>query len=99
MGKCWHEAPFLPSGQMSSYGGEWNAKFRAVEPFTSRLTFDHFARGRSSAIGIFKDEAGKEWPMFLTDLADAIPLLGNGAVEGVFVFTKRGTNYAIKLAA
>lgn len=97
------KAPFFndsllhhPSFWQNRDGFEW----REVETFERSLTIDGSRRGRSAAYFIWKDVAGHEYPMFLTDMAH---LLGNASVEfgtvydGMWKVVKRGQNYGIRL--
>lgn len=100
--------PFTKEGKLISYTsvpvGEidpgWNDQGPAAWvpnfEFTDTLKFKEFERGRSAAHAIFVSESGKEYPMFLTDLHDAIGVMIRGYVIGKFTFQKRGQNYALK---
>lgn len=100
--------PFTKDGRLISYTsvpvGEINRGWDGSGPavwlpnfvFTDVLKFKEFERGRSAAHAIFVSEDGKEYPMFLTDLHDAIGVMIRGYITGKFTFTKRGQNYALK---
>ena len=67
--------------------------------FYDDLKFDGFHRGCSSAGATFKSlNDGKEYNVFLKDLADIINLsdLRCGIVHGQFTFIKRGSNYGLR---
>lgn len=95
------EAPFDEKGNLLHYPANWG-KYEWVDikkaEFTGTLTFKGFERGRSAAYALFESEVlGRKYCMFLTDLAEAIPHLSNGSIYGNWTFSKRGTNYGIKL--
>jgi len=62
------------------------------------LKFVGFGRGRSAAYGIFEDEYGRSYTMFLKDL-EVIMIDGRFKTDltGEFVVKKRGTNFGIAL--
>ena len=77
--------------------GKWVWKENYV--FDDDLKFDGFYRGCSSAGAIFKSlNDGKEYNVFLKDLADIIKLDGfrSGIIHGQFTFVKRGQNYGLR---
>lgn len=91
-----YEIPYQ-NGVIASYAGYGKYEWRANEPFELVLAFDHFGRGRSSALGYFKDEQGRLWPMFLSVLHEVIPHLKSGKIHGRWTGVKRGTNFSICL--
>ena len=95
--KSWHEVPVDDEGNVHSYPG-WRTTMTPVEPFEDTLTFDHFERGRSSALAIFRRSSGATVPVFLTDLDEMIPMMAGGCATELFGYAKRGQNYGVKLA-
>jgi hypothetical protein len=97
--ETWPEYPVNKrTGWMQAYYGyDWETREVAASPFTAMMEFTRFERGRSSAIAIFTDASGAEWPMFLTHLAEVLPRLKNGTLKASWVIAKRGTNYGIAL--
>ena len=72
-------------------------EWRPNLPFRAVLSYDGYARGRSSAGFVFKDENGHRYWMFMTDIDAAIragvqPL----EIRGEFEFVKRGQNYGVR---
>jgi hypothetical protein len=97
-----YEIPFDSEGNQLHFAdvrNRWGPRvdWRQNDPFDDRLTFMSFSRGRSAAYMHFERANGKTVCMFLTDLADAIPHMAGGVIEGRFQFTKRGTNYGVRL--
>lgn len=100
------EIPFNKEGRLMSYAtpkesgvGGWNQahEWRQNHVFQRTLVFSEFERGRSAAHAIFIDPFNEHrFPMFLKDLADAIPHLVDGKLTGDFAYSKRGQNYATK---
>lgn len=84
-------------GAIVTYEGWGDIEWRDNEPFELTLTFDCFGRGRSSALGWFKDDQGRDWPMFLSVLHEVIPHLKAGKIHARWTGVKRGTNYSICL--
>ena len=97
--ETWPEFPVNKrTGWMQSYhGSAWETSQLDATPFAALMEFTRFERGRSSAIAIFTDASGAEWPMFLTHLAEVLPRLTNGRLQASWVIAKRGTNYGIAL--
>lgn len=63
---------------------------------TSGLTFVEFKRRGHSTFAVFKDQAGRLFPMFLVDLEAAL-LEQRISIAGCFKECKRGTQGGIKL--
>ncbi|MBI2030796.1 hypothetical protein HYT05_04195 [Candidatus Kaiserbacteria bacterium] len=96
------KAPFNKKGELINYAwvGQGEIEWRnADDPMDMTLHFAGFERGRSAAHAIWKDEQGRRFVMFLTDLDD---LINTGdpikAVRSTWVVTKKGQDYGIKLA-
>ncbi|BCJ75061.1 hypothetical protein CS0771_46050 [Catellatospora sp. IY07-71] len=70
------------------------------EPFAATLSLVSGNRGRSAAYFVWRDEAGRTYPMFMTDLVDVLmcKLVDRGAVSGLWQVRKRGQNYGLALA-
>lgn len=90
--------PYSSDGSLLSYAPYCRVPLSPNEPFHATLRFDQFLRGRSAAHAYFvDDETKRQFPMFLTDLAKAIPLLKEGRITGKWCVAKRGENYGIRL--
>ena len=78
----------------------WNGavEWRPNTPFSTTLSYEGYARGRSSAVFCYKDPDGNRYQMFMTDM-DAVILSGSTPISltGTFEFVKRGMNYGVKL--
>lgn len=75
--------------------------WRPNVPFTATLRLDSTRRGRSAAYFVWLDGDGREFPMFLTDLADLIKsgnVIAGGVIAGLWMVAKRGQNYGVRLA-
>lgn len=78
--------------------GRWEWKENFV--FHDDMKFTGFSRGCSSAKAVFESRLdGKQYAMFLTDLADAISgeRFFKDRLIGYFTFCKRGQNYGVKI--
>ena len=84
---------------LDSYNGSYEAPVYKNFIFKDTFKFTRFERGRSSAIGIFRNEDGTlSTSMFLTNLSDVI-LLGDcdlTNLSGYFCMCKKGSNYGLK---
>lgn len=90
--------PFDADGNMLAYPESWKTmEWRENADFYDEMAFKGFERGRSSAVAIFMNLDRKLFPMFLKDLANAMPFMDNAKLNGVFRYQKRGTNYGVKL--
>jgi hypothetical protein len=90
VGRGWEVPP-------RSIGPDW----RPNVPFAATLRLDGSCRGRSAAYFEWKDEAGRTFPMFITDMADLVrsgTVVAGGVVAAVWMVAKRGTNYGVRLA-
>lgn len=77
--------------------GRWVWKENYI--FEDDLKFDGFYRGCSSAGATFTSlNDGKEYNVFLKDLADIISSddLRSGIIHGRFTFVMRGCNYGLR---
>jgi hypothetical protein len=92
-------------GELLSYPDSWlmkDGEWRDNAPFTASMIVSGYGRGRSSAYFILKNEQGKSFPMFMTDMTDLIErtVIRCGVITGeTWVVTKRGQNYGVKLHA
>lgn len=70
------------------------------EPTMLTLHVLETVRGRSAAYFMWVDSVGRNWPMFLTDLADVLRHceIRGGKVSAMWKVRKRGQNYGIALA-
>lgn len=78
-------------------GPDW----RPNVPFVATLRLASTRRGRSAAYFIWQDEAGREFPMFISDMLALIQggtIVANGVVTAHWIVTKRGANYGIRIA-
>lgn len=76
--------------------GEWRDNYE----FEATLTVESMERGRSAARFILRDEHGRRFTMFMTDMLELIQtaeLIAYGHIDGRWTFQKRGANYGIKL--
>lgn len=92
-----YQLPFDEYGNMLTYP-LGVSKWRDNKPFTTKLTYDTYSRGQSSAVAWWKDESGTHYPMFMSDLDLAIKHSVKGELYGEFIGVKKGENYGIKLA-
>lgn len=76
-----------------------NVEYIENKVFEDTLTFEGYARGRSSAVFHFVDSSGATYQMFMTDIDDLLKNrdIINRQVKGKWTFCKRGKNYGIKL--
>lgn len=75
--------------------------WRPNTPFAATLRLIETRRGRSAAYFIWHDEAGHEFPMFISDmllLVQSGVAIASGAVSTRWMVTKRGANYGIRHA-
>ncbi|WP_155375787.1 hypothetical protein [Catellatospora vulcania] len=85
-------------GKVEHDGGQlWSD---ANEPFAATLTLVSGNRGRSAAYFLWRDGAGRTYPMFMSDLVDVlmVKLVDRGVVNGRWQVRKRGQNYGLALA-
>ena len=77
-----------------------NVEYVENKVFEDTLTFEGYARGRSSSVFLFVDSNGATYQMFMTDIDNLLKSkdLINRQVKGTWTFCKRGQNYGIKLA-
>lgn len=99
MAKAEYKIPFDDNGNMLTYDRRYQIEWRDNCQFEDTLTYKCYGRGRSSAVFVFTKSDGKTVSMFMTDIDDIIPKMVNGVLSGTFTYTKRGTNYGIKLVA
>lgn len=90
------QIPFSNGHLVSYAGGGGGFTWKENYVFPDVLTFDSFERGRSAAHAVFFNEKGRRFPMFLTDLHDAMTHIVRGSLTGNFTFVKRGQNYGVK---
>lgn len=95
------EAPFDGDGNMLHYPDNFymnrDGGWRQVQPFEATLTIVGLNRGRSAAYLTVVDEAGHNYPLFITDLVDIIQnrdIIG-GRLTGRWAVRKRGQNFGI----
>lgn len=76
--------------------------WRPNVPFAATLHLAETRRGRSAAYFIWRDDDGREFPMFISDmllLVQSGVAIAGGAVSTRWMVTKRGANYGIRHAA
>lgn len=82
----WGETAVMP---------EW----REVEPWSGALTLVDYARGRSAAYFLFRDDQDNEYPMFLKDFGELVKNEmpeSPGRFLGKWSMCKRGQNYGVQ---
>lgn len=99
--------PFDKHGNLMHYakqGDGWHSahEWRPNTPFDADLTIESMRSGRSAKYLILTDSDGREFPMFVTDLIDALRT-AEGVRDGRFgsrrwMVAKRGTNFGVKVA-
>jgi hypothetical protein len=90
--------PFDSEGNQLHYNESWRGgEMRPNFEFDDTLTYEGFSRGRSAAYVLFRRSNGKKVTMFLKELDELMPRLCGGHVTGRFTFTKRGTNYGVRI--
>ncbi len=72
-------------------------KWREPANFKVRLTPVRMLSGRSAKYLIWKDDEGHTYPMFMTDLIDALPYIDGGALNVELAFCKRGANFGVRV--
>ena len=75
--------------------------WRPNVPFRATFMLKGSARGRSAAYYLWEDAAGREWPMFITDMTDRVrheSALHAGVATATWMVAKRGENYGLRLA-
>ena len=85
--------------RLDSYNGSYEAPPYKNFIFKDTLKFKGFERGRSSAVGIFTNEAKNlSSSMFLSNVSDVILLGGCDLtnLSGFFTICKKGANYGLK---
>ncbi len=69
--------------------------------FTAELEYQHYGRGRSSAVFWFKsisgEHVGKWFPAQMANMSTFIPLLNGGKFTGEVLTRKQGMNFGIEL--
>jgi len=96
--------PFTREGRLMNYVHEYSSmhkphEWRDNHEFQATLTFQGFERGRSAAHGIFRDEEGQRFVIFLKDVDKLITsgaLRTGGIASGTWCYCKRGTNYGVQ---
>lgn len=93
-----YKIPFDKDGNMLSYPynvEEWREPYK----FSTRLKYNGYSRGRSSAVILFKDWQGRSYSMFMSDfdkmMQDGFDVDGK-SVSGIFTFVKKGQNYGLQ---
>ena len=84
---------------LDSYNGSYEAPPYKNFIFRDTFKFKGFERGRSSAVGIFTNEAKNlSSSMFLSNVSDVILLGGCDLLNlsGFFTVCKKGANYGLK---
>lgn len=112
MAKKTYQAPYDRNGNLMHYPEtQWwyenderhyaPPTWRDPAPFTARLTYQGYKRGRSAAYFQWVDENGRTFPMFLTDIDDILRTreLGPDGITATWVECKRGQNYGLRLAS
>jgi hypothetical protein len=78
-------------------GPDWRPNL----PFVAALRLASTCRGRSAAYFIWQDDAGREFPMFISDMLALIQggtIVAGRKVTAHWIVTKRGANYGIRIA-
>jgi hypothetical protein len=85
---------------------DWRHKgWEPVRPFHAIMEIDGMETGRSAKRVILKDENGKKYPMFVSDLIKGIQMGtfqvssntdSPGRIEAWWTASKRGSNYGIQ---
>lgn len=82
---------------------------REVEPFEADLYIKGYGRGCSSAVVILVNYADRDkeqnlynpeivyFQVFMSDLTPIVRNMERGRIKGKFIFTKKGSNYGLKL--
>lgn len=67
------------------------------DPQQLRLTIDHYSRGGRTAKFVWKDQLGRAWEMFASDMVATITtrVITHGEVAGLWHVVKRGANYGL----
>lgn len=84
---------------LESYDSRSNPSTFKNFVFKDTFKFEGFSRGRSSAVGIFRNEDGTlSSSMFLSNVSDVILLGGCDLLNlsGYFTVCKKGANYGLK---
>ena len=92
--------PFDENGSLLAFPMGRKIEWRENYEFDETLTVESMERGRSAARFILKDEHGRRYGMFMTDMLDLIQtaeLIAYGHIDARWTFVKRGSNYGIKL--
>ena len=106
------EIPFHPkTGDQMTYpenASRWDGvksisippNWRPNGPFKTKMEICGMERGRSAAHFTLRDDASKEYTIFMSDLLDV--LKNHGIIKGwteelTWSFCKRGQNYGVKL--
>ena len=84
---------------LESYDSRSNPSTFKNFVFKDTFKFEGFSRGRSSAVGIFRNEEGTlSSSMFLSNVSDVILIGGCDllSLSGYFTMCKKGMNYGLK---
>jgi len=104
--------PFTADGGLMHYPGDrydyGSGKRVAIPPdrrpnapFRATLMLKGSTRGRSAAYYLWEDAAGREFPMFITDMTDLVrheTALRAGVATATWMVAKRGQNFGVRLA-
>ena len=104
------EVPVDKNGNWLAYPDYRQETWEPVRPFFAVMTIDGMETGRSAKRVILKDDKGKKYPMFVSDLIDGIKKgtfdvfseIGGGSdgeggrISSWWTASKRGANYGIK---
>lgn len=92
----------------SDVGSGWKVPPKVIGPdwrpnvsFAAVLRLTGTCRGRSAAYFLWADDQGREFPMFLADMADLVrsgTAIAGGVAAAEWMVAKRGANYGIRLA-
>lgn len=97
------ELPFDKQGNMLHYPMIYAlGEYRPNEEFHADFLIDTYERGQSAARIILEDCATQaRYPMFLSDFVAMTQMnrIKYGEVSGVWIGTKKGMNYGIKMVA
>ena len=98
------EAPYDNDGNLLSYVSRYYDRgyqapiMQPNIPFKAVMTLDGIQRGQSSALFILKNEQGRKFPMFMSQMADLLQragMAGGKTDELTWHVVKRGQNYSL----
>jgi hypothetical protein len=74
---------------------DWRDQF----VFSATLKFSQYHRGGHAVYLDWEDvdRPGVTFPMHMTDLVEAIPHIRNGQLDGAFTFSKKGSEFGVRL--